>query len=117
MTLLSSRYFIWEHNILIGYFPAKDENAITSMPADSIYHSKKLKELQKTGLLAFSKRYFSNEIYKKIIDDCYIQFHRKEIFVNGKPINLFLKAIHQEAAQKIIFEVADNYFLFCKLID
>ncbi len=111
------KYYLYQNNNLIGFFPAKDENTLTSLLPDSIYYERKLVELRKIGLNAFKAKYFSKEVYDKVIDDSYVPLSRNELLINNKPISLFLKGINKVKEKYIVFEVADNYFLFYKLID
>ncbi|MDB5153067.1 MAG: hypothetical protein JWR54_1818 [Mucilaginibacter sp.] len=54
---------------------------------------------------------------KKIIDDCYFPIKNKGLLVNGKQIKEFLSQIGKSDKKYIVFEIAENYFLFYKVID
>lgn len=113
----STKYYLYKENSLIGYYPAKNENEITNQAADSIYYTGKLIELNRIGLDSFSKKYFNESIYRKIVNDCYKHISNNEFLINGHPVKEFLIKIGKVDSQYIVLEVADNYFLFYKLTD
>ncbi len=110
-------YFLYNKNALIGLYPVKAESAITADKSDTIYSKEKVQELKKIGLDKFSDKYFKGDVYKKIIDDCYFPIKNKELLVNGKPIKEFLSQIGKSDKKYIVFEIAENYFLFYKVIN
>ena len=110
-------YYVYNGNKLIGFYPAKEYDEIKKKE-DSIYYQSKILEVEKIGFKNFSKKYFSNPVvYNKIIDDCYEPVKNEQLLINGKPIKTFLESIGKKDADHIIFEVADNYFLFYKIIE
>lgn len=110
-------YFIYRDENLIGFYPAKNAGAMSDNMADSIYYQKKIEELRKIGFKSFRNKYFTKEVYKKILDDCYIPIKNNQLFVNGSPIKQFLSKMGKPDVKYIVFEIADNYFLFYKIID
>jgi len=110
-------YYIYNGDKLIGLYPAKKYDEIDNKE-DSIYLNTKILEIEKTGFENFSKKYFTNKIlYSKVIEDNYEHVKNEQLLVNGKPIKTFLESIGKKDANHIIFEIADNYFLFYKIID
>jgi len=102
---------------LIGYFPAKNEEMDDLLQTDTIYYTNKIQELKEIGFEKFSKKYLHGEILKKVIEDCYVPIRNEQLLINGKSIKEFLANIGKTDVQYVIFEVADNYFLFYKIID
>jgi hypothetical protein len=109
-------YFLYSKNDLIGYFP-RDENIEYANLSDTIYSDNKLNELKKIGLDKFRNKYFTEAVYKKVIDDSYLPIKNKELLVNGKPIKEFLSKIGKGDVKYIVFEISDNNFLFYKITD
>jgi len=115
---LQTAYLYVDDN-MVGYYPAKDyrklpENGILS---DTIYSEKYIKEFRTLGFEAFSKQYFTRDVYKNLLIDCYRPIKNNELLINGKPIQNFLAINRKSAAQFIILEVADNSFMYFRLID
>ena len=113
----SGTYFLYNENKLIGYFSSKEDFANKHNKADSIYYGNKMLELQKIGFDNFKKKYFTPEVYKKVIEDCYEPVKNNQLLINNKPIKTFLSKIGKADTKYIVFEIADNYFLFYKLLD
>ena len=107
-------HYLYKENSLVGYYPAKQRQ---SLPADSIYSPAKLQELQKIGFDSFKKKYFTPEVYKKVIEDCYEPVKNSQLLINNKSITEFLNKIGKNGMKYIVFEITDNYFLFYKIID
>ena len=109
-------YFLYKDQNLIGYYPAKNDGAISDNTSDSIYYQNKIQELRKMGFENFKSKYFTKEVYEKIIDDCYVPIKNNQLLVNGKPVKQFLSKTRKIDFKYIVFEIADNCFIFYKII-
>jgi hypothetical protein len=109
------KYFIYDKNdMLIAYYPAKEYgNYYDSL--DTIYSYNMFNQIQANGFENFCY-YLHSEVLAKIIEDCYTPIKSEQLLINGKPIKEFLMSIGKSDAQYIILEVADNYFLYYKII-
>jgi hypothetical protein len=110
------RYYIYENNKIIGYYPARDYNQTELKASDDIYSSDKINELKKIGFDAFSKKYFTPEVLNKVVSDCYTPIAGKHIWLNNLPLQFFIKAQGLEMSDHIVLEVADNQFLFYNIL-
>lgn len=114
----SVTYYMYLDKQLIGYFPAKDYRIDDLEVSDSIYSGEKIAELKQIGIESFSKKYFNKkQVYNKVIDDCYTAVSNKQLLVNGKPVRQFLTTMRKREADHIVFEIADNYFIFFRITD
>jgi len=112
----SNIYYLYKNDTLIGYYPAKDKNFQGEWnKSDSIYYEKKIREAKTIGFEKFREKYLQGEVLEKVIDDCYVPIKNEQLLINGRPIKEFLSHIGKFDVQYIIFEVADNYFLFYKI--
>lgn len=112
-TEVSKVYSIYQNNLLIGYYPAK-QTEISKVKGDTIYSDERQRELKKIGFKKFSEKYFKGEIKSKVIEDCYEYIKSKQLRINGISINDYLTNFKGKYAKYIIFEVSDNYYLFSK---
>ena len=110
------KYFLYDKKeMLIAYFPAKEYSNYYN-DLDLIYSYNMLNQIQAKGFGRFKEKYLQGEVLKKVIDDCYTQVENEQLLINGKPIKEFLADIGKADVRYIVFEVADNYFLFYKII-
>jgi len=111
------KYYIHNpHGRVIGYFPAKDAAELKIDSSDNIYSYESLVKIQRTGFSKFASN-LPMGVYNKIINDCYANVKNNDLLVNGAPIKTFLKKIGAREKKYIVFEIAENYFIFFKLID
>jgi hypothetical protein len=113
---INTMYYLYKNNCLIGYYPAKTKSYYGLTVSDTIYNDDKLLEIKTIGFEKLSEKYLHGELLKKVIDDCYEPVKSEQLLINGKPIKEFLMSIGKSDAQYIILEVADNYFLYYKII-
>jgi len=112
------KFYIYKDKILVGYFPAKEEQYPPILSSsDTIYSYKKRTELKEIGLTKFTEKYFNDDISKKIIEDCYSTVSKMRFFINGKTIKEFFLKYNNIKFDHIIIEIAENYFLFYKIND
>jgi hypothetical protein len=112
----SRKYYIYEDNEIVGYYPAKDYNKTELASPDEIYSAAKIEELKKIGFDAFSKKHFTPDVLDKVISDCYVPIAGRYIWLNNLPLQFFMKVQGFEMSDHVVVEVADNQFLFYNIL-
>lgn len=116
---ISRIYFLYDDDKLIGYYPAKDYRKVSLRlnTSDTIYNADKVTEIKKIKTKEFGKKYFTEKIFKSVLADCYMPVKNNELLINRRPVKEFLSGIGKGNTHYLILEIADNYFLFYKIID
>ncbi len=114
---IQRRYYLYDKNEIVGYFPSENKNRDELIPSMVLFDQKKLLQLNEVGIDAFKKKYFTKTIQDSIINNCYTPIVNSQFLINDKPVKEFLKKMGKVNTKYIVFEIADNYFLFYKLLD
>ena len=111
--------FFYKNNHIVGFYPARQTiDSPQAINADSIYNDTKIRAIAKMLSPRFKSPNFSNEVIKKMIEDSYSPIKADQVIIDGLDLKQFLKnKINRSEARYVVMEIADNYFLFYKLIN